>query len=196
MRFFLAASPLKRPDEKSQLQFSQTTEPNSQPAINNHSLNSRKHEHFTISPLTNYHPSLTKAKWVPITNCVPSSNWFWYPTLCLAAWVSSTDSQNLCLTDAALLLPGLCWRCPSLSTGCSAEVNPLLLWGCLFNSFSANLVYIKPIWSETGLFRDVVGLSVQQPAPSWEEADMQKSKNLQTISKDLLKIIWLSQYCQ
>lgn len=106
-------------------------------------------------------------------------------------------------TSTALLLPGsskqpgpqlalpfsLC--CGTLS--CSAGANPpLLLWGCLFNSFSANLVYIKPIWSETGLFRDVAGLSIQQPAPSWEEADMQKRKNLQTIWKDLLKIIWLS----
>lgn len=63
----------------------------------------------------------------------------------------------------------------------SARVNPPLFSGCLSNSFSANLVYIKPIWSETGVFRDVVGLFTQQPAPSWEEAGTQKSKNLQTV---------------
>ena len=105
MHFFLAVSPLKRPDEKSQLQFSQTSEPNPQPAINSHSLNRHKHEHFTILPLTNYHPSLNKTIRVPVTHCIPSSSQFWYPVPHLAAWVSSTDSKSLRpnLTSARLL---------------------------------------------------------------------------------------------
>lgn len=95
----------------------------------------------------------------------------------------------LCQAPAARAV--LC-SCPSLSLGCgtlssSAEVNPPLLWDCLFNSFSANLVYIKPIWSETGLFRDVAGLSIQQPAPSWGKADMQKRKTCKQSQKTYSK---------